>query len=133
MDTRYIVRFIRSDDLPNEEYVYPCIEDATSHYNLFRHDDSCLYSAIQLIESGDTDRVLMTDTLLGLSLTEKAIIGAVGSAEQFDTCLRLIQASRLIVDETEREIATTARIKLANLSPNKFPIFFSLLKAEISK
>lgn len=126
------MRFIRSDDLPNEEYVYPCIEDATSHYQLFKNDDSCLYSAIQLIESGDADRVIMTDTLLGLSPTEKAIISAVGSAEQFDTCLRLMQVSRLIVDEAEKEIAVTARIKLANLSPNKFPIFFSILKSEIS-
>ena len=133
MDTRYIVRFIRSDDLPNEEYVYSCIEDAASHYKLFKHDDSCLYSAIQLIESGDSERVIMIDTLLGLSPTEKAIIGAVGSAEQFDTCLRLMQASRLIADEAEKEIATTARIKLANLSPSKFPIFFSILKAEIRK
>lgn len=133
MDTRYIVRFIRSDDLPNEEYTYPCVEVAVNHYKLFEQDDSCLYSVIQLIESGDVERVIMTDTLLGLSLSEKAIIVAVGSAEQFDTCLRLMQVSRLIADETEREVATSARIKLANLSPSKFPIFFSILKSEISK
>ena len=45
----YIVRFIRVDGRPNEEYYYMRKEDAIYHYRLFLDDDSGLYSKIVLL------------------------------------------------------------------------------------
>ena len=47
MDNGYIVRFIRKDDKPVEEFFYHTFEDATSHLLLFRDDDSDLYARIE--------------------------------------------------------------------------------------
>lgn len=46
----YIVRFIRKDGKPNEEYYYPLIEQAEEHFFLFLNDDSELYSRIELLD-----------------------------------------------------------------------------------
>ena len=47
----YIVRFIRRDFLPNEDYYYYNKEHALEHYNLFKEDDSNLYKRIELLEN----------------------------------------------------------------------------------
>lgn len=49
----YIVRFIRWDDQPNEEYYYHHLEDAIFHFDLFKDDDSGLYTRIELLEVCD--------------------------------------------------------------------------------
>lgn len=49
----YIVRFVRWDDQPNEEYYYHHLEDAMFHLCLFKEDHSSLYKRIELLESGD--------------------------------------------------------------------------------
>ena len=46
----YLVRFIRKDLEPNEEYYYNTEMDAKNHFNLFRADDSGLYSRIEIVE-----------------------------------------------------------------------------------
>ena len=46
----YIVRFIRADSQPDEEYFYHTREEAKAHYNLFRDDDSGLYSKIEITD-----------------------------------------------------------------------------------
>ena len=51
----YIVRFIRADEKPNEDYYYNTIDEARSHYNLFVADDSELYSKIVI--TNDTGEV----------------------------------------------------------------------------
>ena len=48
MNNYYIVRFIRADIGPDEEYYYPREQDAIDHYNLFLDDDSGLYRRIQI-------------------------------------------------------------------------------------
>ena len=55
MDNGYIVRFIRKDDKPVEEFFYHTFEDATSHLLLFRDDDSDLYARIEIID-GATEK-----------------------------------------------------------------------------
>lgn len=48
-DLRYCVRFVRRDAQPDECYHYWQREDAESHFNLFRDDDSDLYDHIDLL------------------------------------------------------------------------------------
>ena len=48
MNNYYIVRFIRADNGPDEEYYYPREQDAIDHYNLFLDDDSSLYLRIEI-------------------------------------------------------------------------------------
>ena len=45
----YIVRFVRRDRKPNEEYYYHSLEAAKNHINLFYDDDSGLYKTISLL------------------------------------------------------------------------------------
>ena len=45
----YIVRFVRKDNLPVEDYLYYDLNDAESHFNLFEKDDSGLYNNIILL------------------------------------------------------------------------------------
>ena len=46
-----IVRFVRKDGKPNEEYYYQHLNDALYHIHLFREDHSGLYDRIELIVS----------------------------------------------------------------------------------
>ena len=55
---------------------------------------------------------------------------AIGCNEQFDTCLRLKEILPLLSDDSIKESAITARIKIENISPAKFPIFFDLLRRQ---
>lgn len=48
MNDYYIVRFVRADCDPDEEYYYHREEDALRHYNLFLDDDSSLYLRIEI-------------------------------------------------------------------------------------
>lgn len=47
----YLVRFIRKDRQPNEEYYYNALKDAEYHFSLFADDDSGLYKRIELIDN----------------------------------------------------------------------------------
>lgn len=51
----FIVRFVRNDGFPNEDYYYACLKDAEYHYNLYEGDTSQLYSVLQLLET-DSDK-----------------------------------------------------------------------------
>ena len=44
-----VVRFVRRDGRPDEEYWYGNLEDAELHFRLFLDDDSGLYDEILLI------------------------------------------------------------------------------------
>ncbi len=58
-DTNYIVQFKRIDGKPDEEYIYPILDDAEYHFNLFYGDDSGLYKRVSLLEwIGDTTTVV---------------------------------------------------------------------------
>ncbi len=46
-----IVRFVRNDGKPSEEYYYQHLNDALYHIHLFKEDDSGLYDRIELIVS----------------------------------------------------------------------------------
>lgn len=50
MDNGYIVRFIRKDGKPVEEFFYHAFEAAISHLLLFKDDDSDLYIRIEIID-----------------------------------------------------------------------------------
>lgn len=45
----YLLKFVRRDRQPNEEYFYNNQQDAEYHMNLFRDDDSELYCRIELL------------------------------------------------------------------------------------
>ncbi len=47
----YIVRFIRKDNRPVEEYYYTTCLDALYHFTLFLDDDSGLYEEIELVKT----------------------------------------------------------------------------------
>lgn len=49
MNEFWIVRFIRRDGKPNEEYYYSSLADAEHHRNLFLDDDSGLYEKIEIV------------------------------------------------------------------------------------
>lgn len=57
MDNGYIVRFVRKDNKPVEEFFYHTFEAATSHFLLFKDDDSDLYMRIEIVE-GTTEKVV---------------------------------------------------------------------------
>ena len=46
----YMVRFIRVDGQPDEEYYYQNMQDANIHFDLFREDDSGLYKTIEILQ-----------------------------------------------------------------------------------
>lgn len=48
MKTGYVVRFVRRDGKPNEEYLYRTAEEARRHFDLFNEDDSGLYDSIEV-------------------------------------------------------------------------------------
>lgn len=55
----YIVRFVRADQQPDEEYYYHDLQLATEHFKLFEDDDSELYRRIELVSyAGDLLAVL---------------------------------------------------------------------------
>ncbi len=56
MDNSYIVRFIRKDGKPVEEFFYHTFEAAISHFLLFKDDDSDLYTGF----SGKSDSMRHT-------------------------------------------------------------------------
>lgn len=50
----WLVRFVRKDGKPVEEYYYNTKEEAEYHRNLFQNDDSGLYEKIEIISNGAT-------------------------------------------------------------------------------
>lgn len=54
----FIVRFVRKDDQPAEEYYYHTYEEARAHFALFLDDDSELYHRIEAIQDGSKCKVL---------------------------------------------------------------------------
>ena len=53
----YIVRFVRNDSKPDEEYFYNRLEDAKYHFSLFEQDDSKIYTRIELLCSSSVDPI----------------------------------------------------------------------------
>ena len=58
MDNEYIVRFIRKDDKPVEEFFYHTYEEAFVHLALFRNDDSGLYRQIEIVQAWGDDKAI---------------------------------------------------------------------------
>jgi hypothetical protein len=58
MNEFWIVRFVRKDGKPDEEYFYHSLADAEHHRDLFLNDDSGLYEKIELI-NGKSKEVTM--------------------------------------------------------------------------
>lgn len=50
----YCVQFKRNDGNPDEEYFYNFLDDAQSHIDLFKNDDSQLYEKIEIIDCNET-------------------------------------------------------------------------------
>ena len=59
MESGYIVRFVRRDGKPNEEYLYRTVEEARQHFDLFNEDDSGLYDSIEVIDQRQPDEVIV--------------------------------------------------------------------------
>lgn len=53
----YVVRFVRKDVEPDEEYVYHTMEEAAWHLNQFTDDDSGLYKYIEIVDFNSNERV----------------------------------------------------------------------------
>ena len=53
----YIVRFVRVDGCPAEEYYYQREADAKYHLALFLDDDSGLYSKVSIISVDENDKI----------------------------------------------------------------------------
>ena len=71
----YIVRFMRLDDYPDEEYNYIRKSDAEKHFSMYATNTSGLYYEIQLSEvRNKTEQILNTKLLLPMSLTELHIL-----------------------------------------------------------
>lgn len=49
MNDLWIVKFVRKDGKPDEEYYYYSLADAKYHRDLFLNDDSGLYEKIEII------------------------------------------------------------------------------------
>jgi hypothetical protein len=54
----FILRFVRKDSQPNEEYCYFNYSDAENHLKLFIDDDSDLYDHIELFDSENEQAIL---------------------------------------------------------------------------
>lgn len=57
MGSLYVVRFVRNDNNPNEEYVYTTQEEAKRHRELFIDDDSGLYECIELLDFDSSEHM----------------------------------------------------------------------------
>ena len=57
----YLVRFVRKDRQPNEEYYYRDLAGAEYHFSLFLEDDSGLYERIELVELTPEERLIMVN------------------------------------------------------------------------
>lgn len=53
MTDGFVIRFIRRDGRPPEEYSYHTYSEAWDHLSLFGDDDSGLYKRIELIRIGN--------------------------------------------------------------------------------
>ena len=60
MGNGYIVRFVRRDGKPDEEYFYRTAEEARRHFDMFTDDDSGLYDRIEVEAQGETEKVLLS-------------------------------------------------------------------------
>ena len=73
----YIVRFIRADGAPIEEYFYEQRADADQHLNMFCDDDSGLYKRIAILndETRTVERVLVfVDGKLRMDLCDHDVV-----------------------------------------------------------
>ncbi len=61
----YVVRFVRKDGQPDEEYYYNCLKDAQFHFNLFKDDDSGLYKNISLSQFFQTSSSSKSKLIIG--------------------------------------------------------------------
>lgn len=123
----YIVRFMRFDDYPDEEYSYLCLSDAETHYQLYINDTSGLYYEVQLLEvvSGN-EKVLLSKSFLPLTSVQVDLIKEYGTADQLETCMALksLSEQRKIADEYA---AVTVRVLIEKLSPKQYSRFFNAL------
>lgn len=123
----YIVRFMRLDDYPDEEYNYIRKSDAEKHFSMYAADNSGLYYEIQLLEvRNKTAQILNAKLLLPLSLTERHILKEYGTSDQLETCMAL----KLLVDRCQISnpyAAINARVAIERLSPKQYLRFFASL------
>ena len=123
----YIVRFLRFDDCPDEEYSYLRFSDAENHYLLYINDTSGLYYEVQLLEAvSGGEKILSSKSFLALTSTQIELLKKYGTEDQLETCmtLRSLSEKHKIADEYA---AVTARIILEKLSPKQYSRFFNVL------
>ena len=53
----FIVRFVRRDGKPDEEYFYNTTGEALYHFELFANDDSGLYTRIEVSRYAEPDKI----------------------------------------------------------------------------
>lgn len=125
----YIVRFMRLDDYPDEEYNYIRKSDAEKHFSMYATGNSGLYYEIQLLEvRNKTAKILNAKLLLPLSLTELHILKEYGTSDQLETCMAL----KLLVDRCQisnHYAAINARVAIERLSPKQYLRFFASLES----
>lgn len=131
MNNGYIVRFIRSDDLPDEDYFYTNFSDALAHYEAYKDTSNEQYFAVQLLAVSNGDPIVKDTTLLAFSNEEREVILSEGCDEQMATCLRLKEIVPVLPTDSAKRAAIMARIKIEALSPMKYTVFFTLLEERV--
>ena len=53
----FIVRFVRKDGKPDEEYLYHTPGEGLYHFELFANDDSGLYTRIEVSRYAEPDKI----------------------------------------------------------------------------
>lgn len=60
----FLVKFVRADDFPDEEYLYHYESEAMHHFSLFDGDDSNLYSLIEVVKIVGNQEVQLAKMIL---------------------------------------------------------------------
>ncbi len=73
MNELWIVRFVRKDGKPDEEYYYHSLAKAEYHRDLFLNDDSGLYEKIEIINENSKE-VTMELNFIMLDMVEYGLL-----------------------------------------------------------
>lgn len=126
----YVVRFVRKDNFPNEEYFYPQLSDAYYHFQLFENDTSQLYCVLQLLEIDTKRDSIIHQKVFDFTGEELAAIREYGTSDQFDTMLLFSLLAKCNYDENSKSVFTSAKLNIASLSAEKYPEFYRIVKKQ---
>lgn len=119
----FVVRFIRNDGHPDEEYWYHRQGEAEYHFHLFDDDESELYLAIQLCD----ESMLLTERIVGFSPEDCALICKHPVADQISICEWLREQMKTEPEEQKQIDLLLLRLKIEKISYGVYPRFVNLV------